>query len=197
MHFSGEGPLGFRWKFHGREALASVAGNGDVELRADNASQVAHLPGPLSATKNVAFAVRDGVAMLVADNRMIAALSIGPQDAESSRAAEDGATEPCRIALTAGHCRLELARIVLERDVFYRNLNGITCSGCTGKPITLKAEEHYVLGDHSGWANDSRLWQTVDNSLGDRFQAGTVPAELMIGVVRSIYWPPARCRTLR
>ena len=133
--------------------------------------------------------------MLVADGRALATWPVGPQDAERCR--EEGAIGPCRIAITAGHCQLEFAQIMLERDVYYSSLGGVGCHGCLGNPITLGPQEHYVLGDHSVRANDSRLWQTVDDSLGGRFQAGTVPSELMIGAARCIYWPPARWRAMR
>lgn len=195
--YAGDGPLGFRWTFRGHEATASVTGDGRIELRTDQDSQQAHLENPLSKTRSIAFAVRDGIAMLIADGEPLATLAVGPQDAASCREIREDASKPCRIAITAGHCDLELTQIVLERDVYYRSFDGLECHGCIGKPITLGPQEHFVLGDHSIRANDSRLWQDIDAGLQGRFQVGTVPGELMIGVARCIYWPPDRWHALR
>jgi hypothetical protein len=170
---------------------------GEIELRADEGIQQARLRQPLERVKEIAFAVRDGIVTLAADGQVCTTLAVGPQDAESWRAVKEDSTEPCRISITAGHCGLELARIILQRDVYYRSGDGYDCNGCIGHPITLMAEEHFVPGDHSGWANDSRFWQSFDDSLHSRFQVGTVPSELMIGVARCIYWPPARWRAMQ
>lgn len=196
-HFAGDGTLGFHWKFRGHEVICRVAGTGDVELKSDQANQKARLPQQLSKVQTIGFAVRDGMATLVADGLLMTSLTIGPQDAATCRKGDENKTQPCRIAIMAEHCDVALSQIVLERDVYYRNFEGLECHGCTGRPMLLGPQEHFVLGDHSVRANDSRLWQELDPSLEGRFQVGTVPSELMIGVTRCIYWPPARWHAMQ
>ena len=60
-------------------------------------------------------------------------------------------------------------------------------------PITLGADEYFVLGDFSLQSLDSRMWST--GAPGHPPYA--VPAENMIGVATHIYWPLARFRTFR
>jgi hypothetical protein len=193
------GDLAFRWKFQGLEAVATLTAGGVVELRSGSEISKARLTRPISSTESIGFAVRDRVGIFFADGREVARLVIGPQDIESAREALKDEIEPCQIAIMADHCDLEFSRILLERDVYYRSdITGFPgCNGCTGRPIVLRAHEHYVLGDHSPRANDSRLWQGTDDRLGNRYQAGTVPTELMIGTARCIYWPPRRWREFR
>ncbi len=194
--FAGKGALAFRWEFRGLKAGATLSADGGVELRTENETRQTHLPLPLSSVREVAFAVRDGVVILAADGREAATLLVGSQDSDAAREAAGREAEPCQIALAADHCDLELSRIVIERDVYYTNLDP-DCTGCTGHSIVLGSEEHYVLGDHSVRSNDSRLWRTVDQGLRGSYQVGTVPSELMLGPARCIYWPPHRLHEFR
>jgi hypothetical protein len=52
--FSGNGPLGFRWRSRSREAAATVTGSGQIELRSDHGSREVHL---LAACAVARFAV--------------------------------------------------------------------------------------------------------------------------------------------
>src|SRR5438445_4053609 len=116
--FSGEGEMGFRWAFRGLEASASLRADGFAELRADTAAWSGNLPQPLAAVKEVSFAVRDGVVTLIADGHELTSLLIGEQEADRVRDLDDDPAEPCRISIAAEHCSMELARIVVERDVY-------------------------------------------------------------------------------
>jgi signal peptidase I len=194
-HFSGTGAVGFHWKYQGLDAVATITAGGVVDLHSGSETSQGRLTRPLSSVRTVGFAIRDRIGILFADGGEVTQLVIGPQDIEGAREALNGASEPCQIAITADHCDVELSRILLERDVHYRS--GTDRTGCTGHAIVLGAHEHYVLGDHSSRANDSRLWQGADERLGNRYQAGTVPTELMIGTARCIYWPPRRWREFR
>ena len=60
-------------------------------------------------------------------------------------------------------------------------------------PITLGANEYYVLGDFSKQSLDSRLWQGGDGTRPPY----AVPGENLIGVVAFTYWPLDRFRTFR
>lgn len=64
------------------------------------------------------------------------------------------------------------------------------CTGCTGSPLTLGADEYYVLGDNPPLSNDSRYWQTAETGA----QLGAVPRRSIIGVVRVRYAPLRRLR---
>jgi signal peptidase I len=65
-------------------------------------------------------------------------------------------------------------------------------TGCEGDPITLGADEYYVLGDNSPISFDARYW----NRALPGHQRGTLPRSSIIGVATWIYWPPSRWRRL-
>ena len=60
-------------------------------------------------------------------------------------------------------------------------------------PVTLAADESFVLGDFSARSKDSRLWEV--GAPGHPPYA--VPDSHLIGVVTHIYWPPSRWRVFR
>jgi len=198
--FSGAGEIGFHWAFRGSAASATVSAAGEINLQAESGAKQARLPRPLAEAKTIAFAVRDGFMMLAVDEHEEANISLGAQDAETCRLLDVAAVDPCRIGIRAAHCELELSRIVVERDVYYSTLSAqgdSWCAGCKDRPMTLRPQEHYVLGDHSRRSNDSRAWDSLDPSLEGRYQQGTVPSGLIIGPAKCIYWQPARWHTLQ
>jgi hypothetical protein len=61
-------------------------------------------------------------------------------------------------------------------------------NGSAGHPLQLAGDEYFVLGDHSPAAGDSRVWtKPILNH-----QPGALPGDRIIGVVKILYWPPAR-----
>jgi signal peptidase I len=65
--------------------------------------------------------------------------------------------------------------------------------GGEGNPITLTADEYFLLGDNSRIAYDGRLWR--ESTPGH--QRGAVPRESIEAKVTSIYFPLNRIRRLR
>ncbi|MGD0900218.1 MAG: signal peptidase I [Thermoguttaceae bacterium] len=195
--FSGEGNLELRWEFRGQKVMARISSAGQVEMtmpvtpgtsdEGDGRERVAHgkLQGPLSAVRQLGFAVRDGQAYVMEGNHVVVTAVVGPQDLASVKLRLKEASEPCRLAILGSRCNVTLARVVLWKDIYYRNLSQIPLAGheagwgCTGHPIRLGEGEYFVLGDNSSRSKDSRFW-------------GVVPADAVIGVGRWTYWPPGR-----
>jgi len=200
--FSGTGGLEFRWEFRGRKVVTRISSAGQVELvlpgilRAAEDGQArdtvaqGRLPGPLSAAKQLTFAVRDGRTYVMQDDRLVVSAAVGPQDLATvkGRLARDDV--PCRLEISASRCHATLSRIVLWKDIYYRNLEQFPGGGsepgwgCTGHPIRLGEGEYFVLGDNSTRSKDSRFW-------------GKVPADVVIGIARWTYWPPSRWHQFR
>lgn len=65
--------------------------------------------------------------------------------------------------------------------------------GTAANPAQLGDDEYFVLGDFHLRSLDSRIWST--GAAGHPPFA--VPADHIIGVVTTIYWPPSRWRSLR
>lgn len=76
----------------------------------------------------------------------------------------------------------------LKHDGVMR-VGGAAGHGCTGAPMTLGADEFYVLGDNTKQALDSRFWPTAAG-----IQTGALPRGNIKGVVRGIYAPWRRER---
>ena len=60
-------------------------------------------------------------------------------------------------------------------------------------PVTLGADESFVLGDFSARSKDSRYWETGASG----HPPYAVPDSHIVGVVTHIYWPPSRWRVFR
>jgi signal peptidase I len=65
--------------------------------------------------------------------------------------------------------------------------------GSADHPVTLAADEYFVLGDFSANSEDSRFW--TQGAPGH--QPFAVPHSHVCGVVTHICWPPQRWRILR
>lgn len=199
--FSGDGGLAFRWKFRARRVTATVSAAGEVELvaedtqgdehRSTRASECGTLPAPLNTVRTLTFAVRDGQAYVIHERSVVASIPAGATDLKSVKEHTGTPAEACRLELLANRCSLGLSRIVLHKDVYYRNLEQLDGSpldepqwGCTGHPITLGADEFFTLGDNSARSKDSRFW-------------GPVRKDALIGVARWRYWPLSRSHWFR
>jgi hypothetical protein len=106
------------------------------------------------------------------------------------------------VAIAAAHIRARIAHILVERDIYYRDVafhegqgKNIWISqsgwGNLGNPIVLGDGEYFMLGDNSPQSKDSRLWWEIGPHLRNRdgYQLGTVPADQIIGRAFFVYWP--------
>jgi signal peptidase I len=106
---------------------------------------------------------------------------------------------PARARISAARMNVSLRHVVLERDVYYRNVSLGDSSwrnqpgwGTHQNPIYLRPGEYFMLGDNSPQSKDSRLWSDVGPHLlarKDSYQLGTVPEDQLIGKAFFVYWP--------
>jgi signal peptidase I len=61
-----------------------------------------------------------------------------------------------------------------------------------GNPLTLGADEYFVLGDNSAVSLDGRYW---DNPAPGH-QSGALPRDHIVGKVTTVYWPLGRWKRL-
>lgn len=94
-----------------------------------------------------------------------------------------------KVEIVNGQVRInDLPVIPPDRRQTYLERVGLGDNGCRGNPIVLGPDEYFLLGDNTTAALDSRWW-TVS---APGHQPGAVPAAAIEGVVRFVYWPPAR-----
>jgi type IV secretory pathway protease TraF len=196
---SGSGTLTFEWQYRGQRAQATIAVSGKATLRVsefaeenfavESASQTvpADVPGGLFTTNRVGLAVRNGYAFLLYGGSVLASLPLGGDDPQAAKSRQRRFSGPCRLGIVAAHCSLTLARILLYRDVYYRNpeeMSGIPAQRAVGlaeHPVTLENDAWYLLGDDSTCTGDSRF-------------TGPVRSDALVGIARWIFWPPERWR---
>lgn len=196
--FSGAGSLKFAWQFRGESAEIVVSPGGEVEIqtvaarmdeheRQRAAGKLTTLPQP---GDRLGFAVRDGQAYLIDNDQLSLLLPFGEPDIETAKARLQEPAAPCRIALVADRCRVELSRIVLVRDIYYRGGDeddDIFAGGLRGgleNPVTLGETEYFVMGDNAARSKDSRFY-------------GDLQASDILGTARWIYWPRKRWHEFR
>lgn len=196
--FSGAGSLKLAWQFRGESAEITVSPGGDVEIQAVAARKDEHerqraagkLATALRSGDRLGFAVRDGQAYLVHNDQLSLLLPFCDPNIETAKARWGEPAAPCRIALVADHCRVEVSRIVLVRDIYYRggdeddDLFTSSMRGCLGNPVTLGETEYFVMGDNSARSKDSRFY-------------GDLQAADILGTARWIYWPRKRWHEFR
>ena len=191
--FSGAGRLSFSWRFRGESAEVAVSLDGQVELQAVASGEdeqrreraSGKLAAPLRPGDRLGFAVRDGQAYLVHNDKVALLLPFGSPEIETFKARLHGPATPCRIALVADRCQVALSRIVLARDVYYRGGDeDDDLFPFKIPPVTLGETEYFSLGDNSARSKDSRFYDDLQDSD-------------ILGVARWIYWPKKRWHAFR
>jgi signal peptidase I len=194
---SGSGRFGMHWQFRQESVELYISAGGEVEIQVDPQEDGGEhgrdrlsgsLPAPLRAGDRIGFAVRDGQAYVVQNNRVALLLPFGPQDAKTAKQVSRDAAEPCRVALIADRCRVSLSRIVFVRDVYYTGGDAaddeFAMRGARNRPLKLGETEYFVLGDNSARSKDSRFY-------------GDLQAADLLGAARWIYWPWKRWHAFR
>ncbi len=198
----GHGRLSLLWEHSGREVRGSIdaAGAANLAVRGPGRQQpdvteTAHLGRGIGSGLELMLIIRDGYAYLYADRELLAQAAVGPFEAEAA-----GRIPPqsCQLSIAAKNCRGRISRIQLDRDIHYRTISAKPSEfPPRAAAVRIQPGHYYVLGDNSAVSSDSRLGWQIHPSLQGRIQPGTVPAELIEGVVTCVYWPPARWRSFR
>jgi signal peptidase I len=101
----------------------------------------------------------------------------GVPDFDSYTAAEQKAG----VGIGCSGGRVVLADPAVFTDVYYTNHPN---DYAVGAPVSLGADEFFVLGDNSANSNDSRAW-------------GTVPRDYLVGEAFLVLWPLGRMKLVR
>jgi signal peptidase I len=93
-----------------------------------------------------------------------------------------------------GAGKLKLWHVAIFRDIHYTSTelrNGPSLGNAAeGNPLTLQADEFFVLGDNSPDSGDSRWWSMPGKgNNGVFYRKGTVPRDYLIGKALFVYWP--------
>ncbi len=93
-----------------------------------------------------------------------------------------------------GSGKMTLSHVAIYRDIHYTNVryskNYEFARATEGNPLTLMANEFFVLGDNSPDSQDGRLWdQPGIGNNGIFYRKGVVPGEYLVGKALFVYWP--------
>jgi len=87
----------------------------------------------------------------------------------------------------------EISHLSLWRDVYYTNSihGGRSLWAMPDRPVTLGADEYFVMGDNSSNSADARYWDDPVRLPGEDLdvQAGRVPGRFLLGKAFFVYWP--------
>lgn len=109
------------------------------------------------------------------------------------------------IAIEVAGAPVTLHNVELDRDLYYGSWLRGSSIGIGGavhrdggrvdsRPVQLRNDEFYCLGDNSPHSQDSRYWTSVhpwvrETNMGGEVRQGVVPRDLMIGRAFYVYFP--------
>jgi len=92
-----------------------------------------------------------------------------------------------------GSGKLTLSHIAVFRDIYYTSKLGNapnTARAVEGSPLTLGADEFFMLGDNSPVSGDGRWWsEPGKGNHGRLYRQGIVPREYLVGKALFVFWP--------
>lgn len=100
-----------------------------------------------------------------------------------------------QVRITAANQVCSISHLSLWRDVYYTNATapgrGTIRWGTPDSPITLKADQYFVMGDNTVISQDARYWtRPIDLPDEDlKAKAGVVPGRFLLGKAFFVYWP--------
>jgi len=114
---------------------------------------------------------------------------------DASRRRETLPKPQIRIGAEAQSC--VLSHVSLWRDVYYTNYDPDSFAsdikwGIPTRPMQLKANEYWVLGDNSLMSGDGRYWGLPVELPEEQLryvQPGVVPGRFLLGKAFFVYWP--------
>lgn len=206
----GPGPLTWNYIRDRHAFRVSLYGNGEVELHVTSladptgqanrhARRVVQLP-PAGHPFVFSCACVDQVVSCRIDGEEVVSTGDTPIEDLAWRRERLGAAPPA-LSLAAATAELELRGLRVDRDVHY-TISRHTRRGYINAPVTLEADEYFVLGDNSPVSRDSRAWTDVapriaehytrrhatDDAFG-RYRLGTVRSDLIVGRAAFVYLP--------
>jgi signal peptidase I len=97
------------------------------------------------------------------------------------------------VSLDAARQEAAFSHVSLSRDIYYTPEIGsseITHAG-PSRPVLLKPEEYFVMGDNSSASSDARYWTEEVHLPDEKLNAdsGRVPGRFMLGRAFFVYWP--------
>ena len=124
----------------------------------------------------------------------------GPKDNSLGYPRTYDNAKPTLVEWTFEGSPVTLARVGLDRDLYYQPRNYANFSGSDGPPafgthpsnlVTLDSDEFFMLGDNSPSSADGRLWETIDPNVAAQIddKKGVVNQKLLLGKAFFVYFP--------
>jgi signal peptidase I len=127
------------------------------------------------------------LALEFGDEKITYDLGVGPDDAGARK------TEIEPEAEIFGGGKITITHLAIFRDIHYTARNPSTNDpgrAAEGNPLTLEADQFFMLGDNSPRSEDGRWWRNRGKGNGGRTYAeGIVPREYLVGKALLVYWP--------